>query len=282
MDDSERRAKNLPFDIHAVPESTIDDLNLDLFKGIYLPSALAPDVLEQNGRPLPQQLTILHFTTNREPVVPTVLDILVAGKDPRQYIPGAYIQFLRIDGTELTDPIKAQKEIDGPFPELLRALDDVFQINISIATDITSQPTEIRHPDYPLVALQQLARNAILHRTYDGTNAPILIYWFSDRVEIHNPGGPYGRVNQHNFGEPGLTDYRNPHLAEAMKNLNYARCSGLGIALTRKALEDNGNPPLEFQITSQHILVTLWSAGSTYACSSERLQRFSPVSQKYR
>jgi predicted HTH transcriptional regulator len=48
------------------------------------------------------------------------------GKDPRQFFPGAYIQFLRFEGTKLTDPIKDQKEIGGPLPDLLRMLDETF------------------------------------------------------------------------------------------------------------------------------------------------------------
>jgi ATP-dependent DNA helicase RecG len=253
-----RRARDLPFDVHAVTSATIGDLNLDFFRGSYLPSALAPDVIEQNGRTLDQQLMSLRFTTNRTPITPTVLGILVAGKDPRQFFPGAYIQFLRIDGTELTDPIKDQKEIDGPLPEMLRLLDEILQANISISTDVVSQPVEIRHPDYPIVALQQLARNAVLHRTYDGTNAPVRIYWFSDRIEIHNPGGPYGQVTPQNFGQPGITDYRNPHLAEAMKNLNFVQRFGLGIELARKELQKNGNPPPDFSnISSNNVLAIL-------------------------
>jgi ATP-dependent DNA helicase RecG len=252
-----RRSRDLPFDIQAVPAATIDDLNLELFKDIYLPSALAPDILEQNNRSPEHQLMSLRFINTQPHNTPTVLGILVAGKDPRQFFPGAYIQFVRIDGTELTDPIKDQKEIDGSLPDTLRLLDDLLQTNISVATDITSQPTEIRHPDYPIAALQQLARNAVLHRTYDGTNAPVLIYWFSDRIEIHSPGGPYGRVTAENFGEQGMTDYRNPHLAEVMKNLNYIQRFGFGIAIARKELAKNGNPPPEFRVSSHTILVKI-------------------------
>src|SRR5258708_192775 len=31
----------------------------------------------------------------------------------------------------------------------------------------------------------------MLHRTYEGTNTPARIQWFSDRIEILSPGGPY-------------------------------------------------------------------------------------------
>jgi len=141
--------------------------------------------------------------------------------------------------------------------ELLRRLDDLFEAHISVASDIVSQAVETRRPDYPIVALQQLARNAILHRTYDGTNAPVRISWFDDRIEILNPGGPFGQVTRENFGTPGITDYRNPHLAEVMKNLGYVQRFGVGIPLARRHLEANGNPPPEFVIEGSHVLVIL-------------------------
>jgi ATP-dependent DNA helicase RecG len=191
-----RRARDLPFDIQPVESATLDDLDLNLFHRVYLPSTLPVDIIEQNHRPTEQQLMAMRFTSADIHSHPTVLGLLVTGKDPRQFIPGAYIQFLRLDGTELTDPIKDQKEIDGPLPDLLHLLDEILQTNISIATDIIGQAREIQHPDYPIVALQQLTRNAILHRTYEGTNAPVRIYWFSDHIEIQNPGGPFGQVNQ--------------------------------------------------------------------------------------
>jgi len=78
-----------------------------------------------------------------------------------------------------------------------------------------------------------------------------------DNIEIQNPGGPFGQVNQENFGHPGITDYRNPHLAEAMKNLGYVQRFGVGIALARRELEKNGNPPLEFMIAGNHVLATI-------------------------
>lgn len=254
-----RRARNLPFDIQTFTTASLEDLDLDLFGQVYLPSALPIDILEQNQRTIEQQLTSMRFASVEHHPKPTVLGILVTGKDPLQFLPGAYVQFLRIDGTELTDPIKDQKEIDGPLPDLLRMLDETFHVHISVASDITAQPVEIRHPDYPIVALQQLARNSIMHRTYDGTNAPVRVTWFSDRIEIRNPGGPFGQVNRENFGIPGVTDYRNPHLAEAMKNLGYVQRFGVGISLARKELEKNGNPPPEFLVEEAHVLAILRS-----------------------
>lgn len=61
------------------------------------------------------------------------------------------------------------------------------------------------------------------------------INWFDDRIEIRNPGGPFGSVTAENFGSPGVTDYRNPNLAEALRALGYVQRFGAGIAIARKA-----------------------------------------------
>jgi len=252
-----RRFRNQPYDIQPVSYATLNDLDLELFRRVYLPSALPVDILDENHRSLEQQLASMRFTTIEPGVLPTTLGILVLGKDPGQFMPGAYIQFIRFDGTELTAPIKDQKEITGPLPDLLRIADETLQVNITTALDITTGLADTRHSDYPIRALQQLLRNAILHRTYEGSNAPVRIYWYDDRIEIYNPGGPYGAVTPENFGTPGITDYRNPHLAEAMKNLGYVQRFGIGISLARQELQKNGNPPLEYNVETSHVLAII-------------------------
>lgn len=250
-----RRSRDLPYDLHPVPSATIKDLDIDLFEREYLRLAIAPEVLAQNTRSLEDKLKALRFLTPDGD--PTVLGVLVFGKEILDFIPGAYVQFLRLEGTELTDPIRDQKRIDGPLQQLLRRIDEVLEANNSVSTSVISKPVEIRHPEYPLPALQQLVRNAVLHRTYEGTNSPVRIYWFSDRIEIHSPGGPFGQVTRENFGQPGVTDYRNPHLAEAMRVLGYVQRFGLGIQIAKQQLRANGNPPPQFDVEQNYILATV-------------------------
>lgn len=251
-----RRSGDLPYDLRPFSSAKLEDLDHELFLRTYLPAAVPIEVLEQNDRSIEDQLTALRFTTGRGPHVPTVLGVLVLGKTPTDLIPGAYIQFLRIDGHELTDPIKDQRELHGPLSDVLQRLDDLVRANIATASDIVSESVEVRRPDYPIAALQQLARNAVMHRDYETSHAPVRITWFRDRIEIQNPGGPYGQVTVENFGTPGITDYRNPHLAEAMKVLGYVQRFGVGIQLARKLLHENGNPPLDFQVEPNHVLAT--------------------------
>ena len=254
-----RRARDLPFDLHPVHAASSADLDDDLFHRDYLSAAVPPDVLEQNERTPTEQLMSMRFVSADEPHYPTVVGLLVVGKSPTDFIPGAYIQFLRIDGQNLADPMTNQKEIHGPMPDLLRRLDEVLEANIRTATDVRSGPTEIRRRDYPLDALQQFARNTVMHRDYQTSNAPVRITWFTDRIEIQNPGGPFGQVTRQNFGTPGVTDYRNPHIAEAIKTLGFVQRFGVGIQIARKALSDNGNPDPQFDVQENHVLVTVRS-----------------------
>jgi ATP-dependent DNA helicase RecG len=250
-----RRARDLPFDLQPLPSATLTDLDLGLFEREYLPLAVPTEFLATNDRAPTERLKALRFLTPDG--LPTVLGLLVVGKDPPAFVPGAYIQFLRIDGTELTDAIRDQKEVEGPLGQLVRRIEEVLDAHNSVETGVTSGPVEVRRPQYPLPALQQLMRNAILHRIYEGTNAPVRVYWFSDRIEIQSPGGPFGQVTTDNFGEAGVTDYRNPHLAEAMKVLGYVQRFGIGIQIARRELQNNGNPGPEFHVEPSHVLVIL-------------------------
>jgi ATP-dependent DNA helicase RecG len=85
----------------------------------------------------------------------------------------------------------------------------------------------------------------------------VRVTWFDERIEIASPGGPYGAVTAASFGTPGITDYRNPVLAEAMKVMGYVNRFGVGIETARDALARNGNPPLEFLVELNWILATI-------------------------
>ena len=75
-----------------------------------------------------------------------------------------------------------------------------------------------------------------------------------------NPGGPFGNVTAANFGQPGNADYRNPHLAEAMRVLHLVQRFGVGIALAQAALRENGNPPASFQVDESMIFARVYPA----------------------
>ena len=239
-----RRSFELSFDQRSVHGATIADLDLRLFERELLPNAVTAEVLQENDRSPIEQLAALNLASPDG--VPNVAGLLVLGRDSTGFIPGAYVQFLRLDGNELSDTIVDRKELIGPLPEVLRRLDEITNAHIRVGTRVTDGPIETRSPDYPLPALQQLLRNAAMHRNYETSNAPVQWFWFKDRIEIHNPGGLYGRVTPETFGRPGGNDYRNPTVAAALHQLGFVQRFGIGVPLARKACAENKNPAPEF------------------------------------
>ena len=251
-----RRAADLPFDSRAVSGAHVSDLDQDFVRDHYLPNAIAPEVLEQNARPIEHQLRSLRLVQGEKP---TWGAVIAFGLEPQAFVPGAYVQFLRIDGTEITDPIRDRKQLTGGLADVVRRLDELLDLNVSVRTQVAGVARERQRPDYPADALRQLAHNAVMHRSYEGTHTPVRIHWFSDRVEIASPGGLYGRITRDNFGT-GDTDYRNPLLAEIMANLGFAQRFGLGLPLARQALEANGNPAPEFGLERTLVVATVRAA----------------------
>lgn len=257
-----RQALDLAFESTSVRGCTLQDLDRVFFEHEFLPQAFAPDVLAANERSYEQRLASLGMIRSVDDPTPTVAGILTLGKSPRTWVPCAYIQFLRVNGTEFADPVVDSLEIDGTLSQMLRRLDEKLTGFLSTSVDFTTATIEIRRSPYPLSALQQLARNAVMHRTYEGTNAPVRVYWFNDRIEIFSPGGAYGTVNAGNFGQPGASDYRNLMLAGVLKTLGFVQRFGFGIAQARRALADNGNPPPEFNVQPTTVLATVRKAAT--------------------
>ena len=260
-----RRFRDAPFDIYPMRDADIGELDDLLVRETYLPAAVSPSVLAENNRAATEQMASLRLVELGPPPVPTVLGLLAIGKQPTAHLPMAYVSFVRVRGVELSSEIVSAHDIRGPLPRLMPQVDELLRLHIMTQIDITSADTERQQPDYPLPALQQIVRNAIMHRSYEGTNAPVRIYWYADRIEVISPGGPFGLVTAENFGRPGINDYRNPHLAEAMHTLGYAQHFGVGIQIARDALARNGNPPPEFRVEPRTIIAIIRGIAGTDA-----------------
>jgi len=254
-EDEERRlmekriSKARTFDKQPCPQSTLDDLSMDTLQLNYLPNAIDAETLEANHRDPKEQLSSLGFYDLHHNCC-TNAGILMFGVNPRYYLQGAYIQYVRFDSKEMdAAALTEEKEFSGALITVLGQIADFIKVNVvkerSVAGDSFQQSKVM---NYPLWALRELIMNAIMHRNYE-SNAPIYIYEFSNRMEIINPGGLYGEVNRENF--PRASDYRNPVLATAMKNLNYVNRFNFGIFNARASLQKNGNPAPDFDLSLQ-------------------------------
>ena len=252
-----RRFKTLPYDLNPVPSAKLSDLSKVFFEEEYISNSFSQDVIESKDRSYEELLASSRMIVSPDEPTPTVVGILTLGKNPQTFIPGAAIQFLRIKGTKWGDPIIDEEKINGNLKKQIEKLDQKLVAHNRVTVEFSSSPTEIRRFSYPISALQQLTRNAVMHRSYEGTNAPIMVYWFDDRIEISNAGGAFGRVTPETFGKPGYADYRNPNIAVSMKILRFVQQFGFGIQLAQRELVENGNPLAEFKVETTSVLCTI-------------------------
>lgn len=250
---SERRtARVLTADATPLQEAKLSDLSLALFAA-YRQTAIAPQVIESNHRSIEEQLASLRFF-DLDRNCPTVAGILMFGTNSRYFLPGAYVQYLRLAGTSLTDAPADEAEISGDMLSVLRELDTRTKVNIHRTFEAVSVLREKTVSNYPEDAVRELMLNAILHRDYL-SNTPVKFYWFSDRIELHNPGGLFGEVTIDQLAR--RTSYRNPVVAEVLKTMGYVNRYGRGIQRAQDALAANGNSPAEFEADQRAFLAVI-------------------------
>ncbi len=250
-----RTASARTFDITPAVDSSLEDLNLELFKTTYLPNAIDRDTLAKNHRDVKQQLASLRlYDIVRD--CPTNGGILILGTNPVYFVPGAYVQYVRFEGKTLDSEVLNEETFSGDILSLMQQMDFFVRNNIEQKPVLVSALKEEIQKTYPYRAIRELLNNAIMHRNYE-SNAPIKFYEFEDRIEISNPGGLYGAARPDNF--PHQNDYRNPILAEALKIMGYVNRFNRGIETAKQELRTNGNPePLfEFQLPL-HFGVTIY------------------------
>ncbi len=216
--------------------STLDDISLAIFKATYLPTAIDEETLATNGREITEQLASLKFYDLRANCL-TNAAILMFGKNPTFFIPGAAVQYVRFGGNDMVSDFEYEHRFEGDLTTQMRIMEEF--IKSQIIKKVLHNIGESYQYTYPLFAIKELLYNAIIHKDYQ-SNAAIKFYEFSDRIEISNAGGLYGKAGPENF--PRENDYRNPTIAEATHNLGFVNRFNVGVQRAIAALLKNGNP----------------------------------------
>ena len=141
-------------------------MNLEYIKNEYLPSVVTPEVLADDKRDIQEQLASVRLY-DRIHGCPTYAAIILFGKNPRYYLPGAYVQFVRFAGKTIGGEVLNEKRFHGPLFQLLPALEsfvsDAIITQRPVAVSLFREKTVI---NYPNNALRELMMNACMHRDY--------------------------------------------------------------------------------------------------------------------
>jgi ATP-dependent DNA helicase RecG len=242
----ERRPEHqLPFDSRVVPTATVEDIETSRLRAEHQAAQ------ESNGLPETFPAFEAWLTQNElgKPIRgtwrPSTAAILVYGRSPQTYLPGAVVELARYGGTDVSAPLAMRRTITGSLPDQLDGAWALLTANLGEVPAAADGMREPFAPEYPLEALRELARNMVQHRQLDATYAPGRIEWYDDRIEFSNPGRPFGRASEGELGEHA--DYRNPSVTRLLARLGYVQRLGRGVRLVRRLLEQNGNPPLDVE-----------------------------------
>lgn len=251
---AERRSAVLSrtWDARPSQEGQLEDLSLDLFATTYRSAAIDARVLAENHRSLEHQLAALRFF-DLKAARPTNAGVLLFGRNPAFFLPGAYVQYVRYDGPQQDAEVLRQRRISGDLATVLRELDNLAS-ELANERPLREGLIDRTVAEYPARALHELFANGVIHRNYESTT-PLMISHFSNRIEILSPGGLFGDLTPDQF--PAGTAYRNPVVAEAARVLGFVNRFGRGIDLAQSLLARNDSPPATFNLKSLFFLAVV-------------------------
>ncbi len=236
-------------DIRGVERASLESLNQQLL-GKYI------DALKE-GKPNFSNMNtnaiydLMSIKRNEEI---TLSAAMVFSPYPQAYYPQLCIIAVVVPGNEMGDlggngeRFLDNQRIEGNIADMLDGAIRFVKKNMRTKTIINSETGKRDDcTDYPITAIREAVINALVHRDYSihTEGMPIQILMFDNRIEIHNPGGLYGRIRVDQLGKV-QPDTRNPVLASELEILGITENRYSGIPTIRKELEKYNLVPPEF------------------------------------
>ncbi len=204
------------------------------------------------------------FTTGGKP---TLAGVMLFSDYPQAFFPQLCITAVSVPGTEISaaggvgERFIDNKRIDGTLVQMMNDALIFVRKNMREKTTFDSR-TGMRtdKSEYPVIALREIIVNALVHRDYSiyTDSAPITIKMFSDRIEVENPGGLYGRMTLDQLGNISA-DTRNPFIANALEVLGETENRYSGIPTIKNAMKEWGLPEPLFENERGVFRVTLYN-----------------------
>lgn len=197
---------------------------------------------------------------------PTLTGLLNFGVYPQSVFPRLCITAVVVPGTAIGDTgdkgerFLANEMICGTLCEMLEDAITFVERNQRHRTVIGDDGRRRDQPEFPLKAVREVILNALIHRDYsqytEGT--PVTVCMYTDRMEVTNKGGLYGRVCVERLGQTH-PDTRNPAIASVMEVLDQTENRYSGIPTIRSEMKKAGLPEPVFRSKNGEFTVILYN-----------------------
>ena len=207
------------YEARIIDDATIDDLDhelMDKYVKMLNPAVSTPlEVLK--GRGLIKEKNGIYQVT--------VAAILLFGKVPTQFLPGARVRFLRYEGVtaevgtrfNLVKDITIERPLDQALTEGRKLLESQMREFQQLGRDGVFK----RIPEYPAFAWLEGLVNAVAHRDYSLQGDYIRITMYDDRIEFSSPGRLPSIVTVDNIQTTRFS--RNPMIARVLSDFGWVR-----------------------------------------------------------
>ena len=236
IEELERQKSNISFD--ALPVYTKEIHEIDLY-------SFEKQFKEITGETLDEIILskLNLWVVEQDRKLPTQA-LLLLSDDPlrTQLFPYTKIECARFKGTVPGNFID-QKTIDAPLSFQAEQAYKFILRHISQGSEYEGVYRKDRW-EYPVVAIREVIRNAVIHRDYSLRGKDIKVAVFDDKIEITSPGKLLPIVD-FNEMEAGQSDIRNIVLAPVFKKLGIIEQWGNGLKLIYNELKDY--PEIEMQ-----------------------------------
>ena len=173
------------FDEQIVPLAGLHDLQPDLWERFL--TSRSRDERENF-------LSKLHMARTDEDgtLRPTVAGVLMASKDPQEWLPNAYVQAVSYRGVDIrtdesTDPYQLDAaDISGPLD--FQVVEACRFVANNMKTAAFKDQGRLDRPQFDMTAVFEAMVNAVAHRDYSIHGSKIRLRLFSDRLELYSPG----------------------------------------------------------------------------------------------
>jgi predicted HTH transcriptional regulator len=224
-----RQHHNISFDGEISYEKTADVLEFLLFEATFLEKtgeAINAEVLKKLE--LIKQSRGLSYPTN-------ALILLSEDEIKRKLFPYSKIECARFKGIEPGN-FNDQKSFEG---SILSQPEEAYQFVLRHISQGTTDYTGVYRNDrweYPVIAIREAIRNAVIHRDYSLSGMDIKVAIFDDKIEITSPGKLPPTIDFTDMLS-GQSNIRNKILAPIFKRLGIIEQWGNGLKLIADELK---------------------------------------------
>ncbi len=202
-----------------IDDASIEDLDYQLIQKyieILNPSVSSPlEVLRGRG--------LIRKKDGRDLI--TVAAMLLFGKHPTQFLPGARIRFLRYEGitAEVGEKFNIVKDItiESSLDKMISSGQQLIESQMREFQQLGKDGTFKKIPEYPAFAWLEGLVNAVAHRDYSIQGDYIRVSMYDDRIEFSSPGCLPSIVTVDNIQTTRFS--RNPMIARVLSDFGWVR-----------------------------------------------------------